>query len=296
MAAIAGGQGGAVSGAQLREAGLSWRAVEVRTREGLLHVVHRDVYAVGHPALSVTGRMWAAVLAAGGRHAAALSHRTAAWRWNLIQAPSGPIDVSTLARRRPMPGLRIHHPRTLRPHDVTTDDDGLPLTTPARTLVDRAATLDAHRLERECHRAEHHRLLDVRAIDEILSRGRYPGARNLRAALETLRASDPQITRNDIEELFLAIVARAGLPPPLVNEPLLGCIPDFHWPDRKLVVETDGAGTHLTATAFQDDRRRDVALQLAGYRVLRFTWHDIAYDSSYVYASIVEVAANPARS
>ena len=280
-----------MSGAQLRAAGLRTDAVAARVRNGSLHPVHRDVYVVGHAALSAHGRLWAAVLAAGGPGVAALSHKTAAWRWNLIGPPAGPIDISSMARRRSVPGLRLHRPRTLRASDLTTDEDGLPLTTPARTLVDRAAALDAHRLERECHRAEHHRILDVRAIKEILGRGRYPCALNLRNALATLQATDPQITRTEIEDLFLAIAADAGLPPPLVNQPLLGHIPDFHWPELRLVVETDGAGTHLTAAAFQSDRRRDAALQLAGYRILRFTWHDVVHDPDHVRSALIRAAA-----
>ncbi len=43
------------------------------------------------------------------------------------------------------------------------------------------------------------------------------------------------------------------------------------------MVETDGAATHLTRTAFQDDRTRDVEHTIAGYRVARFTWDDVLY-------------------
>jgi hypothetical protein len=40
----------------------------------------------------------------------------------------------------------------------------------------------------------------------------------------------------------------------------------------------DGAAAHLTATAFEQDRSRDAALQLGGFRVVRFTWRQIADD------------------
>ena len=46
---------------------------------------------------------------------------------------------------------------------------------------------------------------------------------------------------------------------------------DFLWPEHRLIVETDGAGTHLTPTAFEQDRRRDAKLTTLGYRVVRFT-------------------------
>jgi hypothetical protein len=50
------------------------------------------------------------------------------------------------------------------------------------------------------------------------------------------------------------------------------CEPDFLWPSRRLVVETDGWETHGTREAFEADRAKDAALTAAGYRVLRFTW------------------------
>jgi very-short-patch-repair endonuclease len=50
---------------------------------------------------------------------------------------------------------------------------------------------------------------------------------------------------------------------------------DFYWPAAKLIVETDGAATHLTPTAFEADRIRDAELTVAGYRVVRFTWRQL---------------------
>ena len=52
---------------------------------------------------------------------------------------------------------------------------------------------------------------------------------------------------------------------------LLGYEVDFRWPRHDLVVETDGGEFHRTRLAFEEDRRRDAALVVAGHRVLRFT-------------------------
>jgi very-short-patch-repair endonuclease len=73
-----------------------------------------------------------------------------------------------------------------------------------------------------------------------------------------------------------------GLPTPSVNANGLGDEVDFLWRDKRLVVETAGAGTHLTPTAFQRDRRRDAELRVAGYKVVRFTWRQLAYEPGYV--------------
>jgi hypothetical protein len=49
---------------------------------------------------------------------------------------------------------------------------------------------------------------------------------------------------------------------------------DFYWPTHHLIVELDGWETHRTRAAFEQDRRRDAALTAAGWRVVRFTWHE----------------------
>jgi hypothetical protein len=49
---------------------------------------------------------------------------------------------------------------------------------------------------------------------------------------------------------------------------------DFHWPTHHLIVELDGWETHRTRAAFEQDRARDAALTAAGWRVVRFTWHE----------------------
>ena len=113
---------------------------------------------------------------------------------------------------------------------------------------------------------------------------RRAGTRKLRAALDTLSRAEPQITRSELEERFLALVARAGLPRPHVNTVLEGLVVDFLWPAQRLIAETDGAATHLTATAFETDRRRDAALLLAGYRVVRFTWQQVVHGPGEVAA------------
>ena len=50
---------------------------------------------------------------------------------------------------------------------------------------------------------------------------------------------------------------------------------DFYWPEHNLIVETDGAATHLTPTAFEHDRHRDAQLTADGHRVIRITWRQL---------------------
>jgi hypothetical protein len=276
-------QHGVVSTAQLHAAGVAQGAVEWRVRHGRLHRIHRGVYAVGHSRLTQRTRMWAAVLACGGVDAALLSHRTAAAVWDLSPMPSGKVDVTTLRRSASTAKLRVHEAYTLHPlDDAVRQPDGIPVTNVARTLVDLASVLGAHQLQRVCHRAETLRRLDAARVERLLASHRSRGARNLRAALATLAAAVPDIPRSELEERLLTIVAAAGLPRPELNAVVAGHEVDFLWDRQRLVVETDGAVTHLTPTAFEEDRRRDAALQVAGLRVVRFTWRQINHEARRV--------------
>jgi very-short-patch-repair endonuclease len=273
-----------VSAAQLHAAGLGRGATHARVLAGRLIRLHRGVYAVGHAQLTPRGWRWAAVLACGGPGAAALSHRSAAAVWDLLPSPAK-FDVTTLRAAHATSTIRVHRSRTLQPTDIT-DDDGLPLTTVARTLVDLATTLTPHRLERVVHRAEHLRLLDAHSLDEQLARAHGRRTKALRRAIEHLAANDPDILRTDLEERFLTLILNARLPRPRVNSTVGPYEVDFLWPDDHLIVETDGAATHATPTAFHTDRRRDAELAALGFRVLRFTWRQVLYEPRSVLRAL----------
>ena len=60
-----------------------------------------------------------------------------------------------------------------------------------------------------------------------------------------------------------------------MNHRIQGYEVDFHWPTHRLIAETDGAATHLTPTAFEQDRARDAHLTALGHRVIRITWRQL---------------------
>jgi very-short-patch-repair endonuclease len=276
VAALAARQHAVVSIAQLRAAGLGAGAIEYRVLRRRLVRLHRGVYAVGHARLTQRGRLWAAVLAWGGEQAVVVSHRSAAALWDLAPPPSSTVEVTTRRHSRPTPAVRVYRTSSLHPRDVHRDDDGLPRTTVARTLLDLATVLSPTRLQRACHQAEHQRILDMTAIAHVLERaGTGRGTRKLRDALNQLAATGPQPTRSELEVRFLSLIAHARLPMPRVNARVAGLEVDFHWPAHRLVVETDGAATHLTPTSFETVRRRDATLQIAGLRVVRITWRQL---------------------
>jgi Transcriptional regulator, AbiEi antitoxin/Protein of unknown function (DUF559) len=278
IAELAGRQHGVVSLAQLTAMGLSARGVGHRVAAGRLHRVHRGAYAVGHALLSLKGRWMAAVLACGPD--ALLSHRSAAELWGLRESARANIDVTSPRRAgRSRSGIDIHRADTLQPQDIT-HVHGIPCTAVARTLLDLAEVVNRRQLERACDQADLERILDATALDDVLSRafGRR-GAPGLRAILDE-NAIGQTVTRSEMEERFLSLCDRAGLPPPEVNV-WLG-LPgggraqaDFLWREQRLIVETDGRAAHGTRRAFEHDRRRDQRLVLASWRVIRVTWRQL---------------------
>jgi Protein of unknown function (DUF559) len=271
VAEVAGRQWGVVSVVQLLAVGLTWAGVVRRVRAGRLRRVHRGVYAVGHRVLRRGGCWMAAVLACG--EGAVLSHRSAAAHWELLGSAAALIDVTAPATRHGLPGIRLHRSRFLDARDSTTLH-GIAITTVPRTLLDLAATVPPHRLERALAQAQRLRLYDQRAITDLLARSN--GHRGTAALATATCREDPKWTRSELESWFLTLVRDAGLPEPLVNASLAApdhppLEVDFHWPTHRLVVELDGWETHRTRAAFEQDRTRDAALTAAGWRVVRFT-------------------------
>jgi hypothetical protein len=282
LATTAARQEGVVRLAQLHELGYTTRAIQRRRERSRLIPLYREVYAVGHERLSPTGRRLAAVWALGDR--AVLSHRSAAAAWGLRGGGAARIDVTVRARSAaPREGIRVH----LTTRDVETTRLGLlPITTPARTLLDLAALLPAQQLGAALKQAEVLDLYDLHALEAVVAgHPRHHGRKRLAAAL----ARDAPLTLSDLEDRFLALCDAHGLPRPAANARPLGFRVDFLWPGRRVVAETDGWRFHRTRAAFETDRARDQALAAAGYVVLRFTHRQVSTVPADVAAKLSAV-------
>jgi len=275
IAALAEFQYGVVARAQLRERGLTDGGIARRVRDGQLHRLHRGVYAVGHRVLTREGRWMAAVLAAGP--GAVLSHASAAAAWDLRRTSGSVIDVSvpTHAGRERRAGIRLHRRGTMTLSEVTLHR-GIPITTPARTVIDLARTLNGRVLEQLIDLADQRGLLDLADL-------RSANSASLRAALERY---SPAPIRSELEARFLRLCDEHRIPRPETNVRIEGIEVDFVWRDRRLIVEVDGYAYHRSPSAFEEDRERDVVLTTSGWRVMRFTWRQIAQRSAWVAASI----------
>lgn len=266
LAELAGKQHGVVSFLQLAELGYSEEAVRHAIETGRLHPVNHAVYAVGHIGISRHGRCLAAVLSCGA--GALLSHRSAAWLWGLTKRFYLPIEVTAASPRRTREEIRVHSAAALTPLDRTRGED-IPVTAVPRTLLDFAA-VDHHYLGQALDNARRLGVLDLIAVDELISRSKgFRGVARLRTALEIHRPG--AFTRSGLERRFLELVRRAGLPRPSMNVFVEGYELDAYWPNERFAVELDTYDHHGSPAAFEADRLRHENLKLAGIEMTRIT-------------------------
>ena len=262
-AALAEGQHGVVSGRQLASLDYSVDKISRESLNGRLHRLHRDVYAVGHAAISHQGRCLAAVLAGGD--GALLSHRSAAWLWGLTTRWEPRVEITAASRRRTRSTIRIHSARTLTDADLDSVEC-IPVTAVPRTLLGFAA-IDPRFLDRALGNAERLGLIDIGAIDALLSRS--TGLRRLRLALALHR--DPAMTKSNLERRFLRLVVDNGLLRPMTNCFIAGYELDAFWPAQRFAVELDTYDYHGDRASFEEDRLRQEELKLAGVEMIRVT-------------------------
>ncbi len=272
---MAGRQHGVVGRWQLDEIGLTEQMVRTRIAHGGLGRVHRGVYAVGHRALTVESWWMAAVLAHGPR--AVLSHRSAGQLWGLCPRGSIAPEVTVFGSKRTKKGIVARRGELLR--DEVVRVRGIPVTSVPRTMLDLAATRPEREVERAWNEMEVRRLRDRLSVPKLLMR--HPGRKGslLLARLASGEKLPVGITRNDLEEGFLALIDRFDLPRPRMNARLavrdrfyeVDCL----WEERKVAIELDGGGAHGTTKAFHKDRERDRILTAEGFTTARITWDHI---------------------
>jgi very-short-patch-repair endonuclease len=110
-----------------------------------------------------------------------------------------------------------------------------------------------------------------RAVREALARRRITPHE-----AATLIPAEPVPTRSDLEDLVLDLIRKAGLQMPRVNERLAnGLVPDFRWPDQRLILEADGLTWHGDPVSRGDDAERQARLEAQGERVLRVSYAQV---------------------
>lgn len=231
----------------------------------------------GHPYTDEV-RVRAAVAAAG---AGATAHgRTAAWWHGITDRPPVLVEVTVPRRRRAgvVSGVRVRR-RDLHRNDVATFRQLQVTAVPLTVLEAAVAGPDGSELlDRALQQWVHLEML-CRVHERNLGRRGSAEATALLAA-----AADEASSR--AERLLHRLLRRAGIEGWRVGCRSLGYEIDVAFPARRLAVEVDGWAWHSGVDRFRWDRQRQNALVNAGWRVLRFTWHDLTARPEAVIAEI----------
>ena len=204
---------------------------------------------------------------------AVLSYAAAAALWGMVRRTAIiEVTVPTTAGHVKRDGIVVHRQRL--PDEHVTVRDGIPVTTPIRTLLDYAAVAPLNAVFRAFEQAQVHLHIPPAPIAaEVIARPRH-GATASSGRCSSAR-SIPQDVRSVLELRFLRMCAAHGLPRPQVNVRMGEWMPDFYWPEWGLIVETDSVAFHSTAWERAARRGKDVAMRALGLDVLRLRWAEV---------------------
>jgi hypothetical protein len=264
IAALGARQRGHVTRRQLLELGLTQNMINYRIRIGRLHVVYPGVYAVGHRRRAPIDLAAAAVLACGP--GAVLSDFSAAAVWGFVKRWPGQPQVSVTRERRPR-GIRVHRRLDL-PQAEKTREKGIPVTTPARTVLDCAPRLEGPRLTRFVNDALLSLFLHRSELNDIVEcHPKHPGTSRLGQFVG--HKGGP--TRSELEDTFVAFCERHDLPRPETNVHLDGREVDAFFREERVIVEIDSYEFHSDRTTFERDREKDADAAAKGLVTVRIT-------------------------
>ncbi|HEY2317685.1 MAG TPA: DUF559 domain-containing protein [Solirubrobacteraceae bacterium] len=291
IAVVARLQRGRIARRQLLAIKVSPASIAWLVARGRLFPTLRCVFCVGHTASIELGAETDALLSV--REGAALSHWSGAAMWGLWSRGGPEVDV-TVDHDAPAAvnaGVRVHRSRMLQSGDIRLRH-GLPVTSPARTLLDIAPQSTERQLELAFERAITGRVMREADVADVLERaGGHRGRKRLAALLEYW-AGGSTLTWSEAEERLRALLRSARLPQPQSNVKVAGHTVDFFWPEQRFVLEVDGYRFHSGRRAFENDRCRDQDLRRAQVDVMRVTRRQIESDA---YGIVAGVAATLAR-
>jgi predicted transcriptional regulator of viral defense system len=287
---------GITTTAELLAAGCSEDQISTLARRGDIYRVSRGVYANGPQArerltwhggdklLAIAAAM--AVMGPG----VVVSHQSAAFLHSIdLLDDRGPVHLTATAAAtwRGRPGVKLHAMAV--PAGRITTFVGIPVTTPARTVVDLARTLEFRAGVVTADSALHRRLTTKDELRRVL--GECPRRSGIGRARQVVEFADER-AESPLESIAMVAFRDCGLPPPDLQVWLGGVSApagrvDFYWKQHRTIAEVDGAAK------YRDDPRRvpaqlrrDQLLREDGYELVHVTWQQIIETPQAVAASI----------
>lgn len=244
-------------------------------------------------------KVWCASLWGGTE--ALISHRAAARLWELDGVRFETIELTASQRlRTKVQWLSPHHTDAL-PREMRRTKNGVPVTSPARTLVDLAGTVDEDTFQRALEHALRRRIVSVPAIRRALgfvpARGKKGTGRVARLLEAGIRRPE---TQSELERQALALFRRFRLPSPqcqydVIEDNRRLAVVDFAWPRVKVIVEAEGFQFHSGRETWESDIARYNVLAVHGWTVLRLTYADLQDGAEAFASSLRRAIARPSK-
>ena len=269
-------QRGLISRHQALAAGLTSAGIRNRIDQGVWVRVDRGLYAIAGVRLDREHEVLGAILRVEGQ--AWASHATAARLWGFRDVDDDRTEITVLLHQRvKIPGVVAHRSGTLVEADLR-ELDGIPVLSPARTIVDLSARFGPSLLGKIVDDGLRRRVVSLPALHAVFRHlpSRAPGRSpvNLRRVLAE-RTAGFHPGDSELERTVLRAIVDAGLPAPVVQHRVrIGgnvYFLDLAYPDRRIAIEVDGFEYHHDRRAFDRDRVRQNDLVTDGWTVLRFT-------------------------
>ncbi len=271
--------------------GMTRRQVDRRVEAGGLIVVHNGVYRIVGAPETFEQTVMAACLSSGG----VASHRAATQLWGLRGVEDSPVEITVQRKQHhDLAGVIVHRSGLLTPADVTRRA-GIPVTKPARTVLDLGAVAP-HLVEGAAEDALFKRLVNVAGLWHVLDTAGAQGRGGSGVLRQLLITRDPALapTESVLEDEIYAVLRRFNLPEPARQYPVArpGRKPlrlDIAYPEALLDIEGDGARWHTSTRDIQRDRERTNYLVAHGWGILRFTWDDVRRRAAELAAQVESV-------
>jgi very-short-patch-repair endonuclease len=234
--------------------------------------------------------------------AAVASHRAAASLWEIEGFASAPTEISIPGRRTQAPkGVICHQVASLAPGDVTRRQ-GIPVTTPARTLLDLGAVAGKRRVERAMHQVLRRGLASMEKLERMVGEAGGKGRRGVGVLRDILKACGPGYVppESELEALVFNMLRGPGLPMPVPQfrvrdehgEVILRA--DFAFVEDWLLMPVDGYSVHSDREAWYEDRRKRNAVVVLGWGIFSITYDDLRNRPDELLASL-RIARRNAR-
>ena len=279
--------------------GLSEAQIQERRESGLWTSVFHSAYRITGAPETWRGRLLAACWAGGFR--AVASHRSAAALHGFGGGRESVAEITCPRWRRARhPQVEVHETKALGARDMTVVE-GIPVTTPERTLFDLGAVCHPLVVLMAFDKARKNELVTFASTEATLRRLARPGRPGVRALRWALSVRDPKQapSESEMETLMLDVLRRHGLPAPVPqcevrdHQGRFVARVDAAYPEARLAIEYQSYQEHVGPEPLVRDNRRRSRLRALRWEMLGVT-HPELRDGGELFCAAIRAALRDA--